>query len=238
MPIQTIGSRLARGRRSQVLATTVCARDSMRVPDPLDLHLDVPAYRAVVVRTLRASGIRSAWRSGSAATRGSSAPARRRRRRGRPWRGTSSARPRRPNHTISARAARDRGEDVVDQQRDEDAGDDGELLQRAQPAAQSGRGDLGDVGRCDHRGDADAEAADDAEDASAPRRSAENPAPIALMKKSTAAICMTRSRPMRSAMRPANSAPAAAPSSAEATAKPEGRGLDVEDLTDGASRRR
>jgi len=48
----------------------------------------------------------------------------------------------------------------------------------------------------------------------------ENPAPSALIRKSTAAICMTRSRPMWSAMRPANMAPAAAPSRAEATANP------------------
>ena len=47
-----------------------------------------------------------------------------------------------------------------------------------------------------------------------------NPAPRALTRNSTAAICMTRSRPKRSAIRPADMAPAAAPSSAEATAKP------------------
>ena len=48
----------------------------------------------------------------------------------------------------------------------------------------------------------------------------EKPAPSALMRNSTAAICMTRSRPKRSAIRPAEMAPAAAPSRAEATAKP------------------
>ena len=49
---------------------------------------------------------------------------------------------------------------------------------------------------------------------------AARPAPKALMKNSTAAIFITASRPMRSASRPAVMAPAAAPSSAEATAKP------------------
>ena len=46
------------------------------------------------------------------------------------------------------------------------------------------------------------------------------PVPIALMKNSTAAIFMTEIRPIRSARRPAVMAPAAAPSNAEATAKP------------------
>ena len=46
------------------------------------------------------------------------------------------------------------------------------------------------------------------------------PVPMALMKNNTAAIFMTEMRPIRSANRPAVMAPAAAPSSAEATAKP------------------
>ena len=46
------------------------------------------------------------------------------------------------------------------------------------------------------------------------------PVPMALMKNSTAAIFITEIRPIRSASRPAVMAPAAAPSSAEATAKP------------------
>ena len=40
------------------------------------------------------------------------------------------------------------------------------------------------------------------------------------MRKNTAAIFITEMRPIRSAIRPADIAPAAAPSSAEATAKP------------------
>jgi hypothetical protein len=47
-----------------------------------------------------------------------------------------------------------------------------------------------------------------------------SPAPMARMKNSTAAIFITASRPIRSASRPAVMAPAAAPSNAEATAKP------------------
>jgi hypothetical protein len=46
------------------------------------------------------------------------------------------------------------------------------------------------------------------------------PAPIALMKNNSAAIFITWSRPIRSASRPAVSAPNTQPSSAEATAKP------------------
>ena len=46
------------------------------------------------------------------------------------------------------------------------------------------------------------------------------PVPMALMRNSTAAIFITEMRPMRSASRPAVMAPAAAPSNAEATAKP------------------
>jgi hypothetical protein len=60
-------------------------------------------------------------------------------------------------------------QEEVDQQRDEDAGDDRELLQRSQPAADAGRGDLGDVGRRDDRGHADPEAADDATDDQPPQ---------------------------------------------------------------------
>ena len=46
------------------------------------------------------------------------------------------------------------------------------------------------------------------------------PVPMALMKNSTAAIFITEMRPILSASRPAVIAPAAAPSNAEATAKP------------------
>ena len=46
------------------------------------------------------------------------------------------------------------------------------------------------------------------------------PVTIALSRNSTAAIFMTASRPRRSAIRPPIMAPAAAPSRAEATAKP------------------
>ena len=62
------------------------------------------------------------------------------------------------------RAARDVGEQGVREQRGEDAERDRELLQRAQPTTDLLRRDLGDVRRGDHRGDADAEAADDAPD--------------------------------------------------------------------------
>ena len=55
-------------------------------------------------------------------------------------------------------------QDPVDRERQEDARDDRELLQGTQPASDPGRGGLGDVGRCDHRRDADADAADDAEE--------------------------------------------------------------------------
>ena len=46
------------------------------------------------------------------------------------------------------------------------------------------------------------------------------PVPNALMRNSTAAIFMTEMRPILSAIQPAVIAPAAAPKSAEATAKP------------------
>lgn len=46
------------------------------------------------------------------------------------------------------------------------------------------------------------------------------PVPNALIRKSTAAIFMTAMRPILSASRPAVIAPRAAPSSADATAKP------------------
>ena len=51
-------------------------------------------------------------------------------------------------------------------------------------------------------------------------RPGDSPAPIAEMKKSTAATFIVNKRPNRSANRPAVIAPAAAPSRAEATAKP------------------
>ena len=79
-------------------------------------------------------------------------------------------------------------------------------------------GDLGDVGGRDDRRHADAETADDPEHEH-PELIA-RPAPIALIRNSTAAILITDSRPMWSAIRPATNAPAAAPSSADATAKP------------------
>ncbi len=51
----------------------------------------------------------------------------------------------------------------VDDERQEDAGHDGQLLERSEPAADARRGGLGDVGRRNHRRDAHAEAADDPE---------------------------------------------------------------------------
>ena len=47
-----------------------------------------------------------------------------------------------------------------------------------------------------------------------------SPVPIALIRNSTAAIFITARRPIRSAILPAVTAPSAAPSKAEATAKP------------------
>ena len=47
---------------------------------------------------------------------------------------------------------------------------------------------------------------------------------MALTRKRTAAARMTKSRPKRSAKRPAATAPSAAPSRAEATAKPSAAG--------------
>ncbi len=57
------------------------------------------------------------------------------------------------------RAARGVGKDGVGEQGGEDTGGDGQLLQRREPAADVPRRDLGDVGRRDHRREADAQAA-------------------------------------------------------------------------------
>ena len=86
-----------------------------------------------------------------------------------------------------AGAAGELREDEVDQQRDEDAGDDGELLERAEPTADPGGRDLGDVGRRDDGRDADPEPADDPEDDERASRFGASPVPIALTKNSTAA---------------------------------------------------
>ena len=53
---------------------------------------------------------------------------------------------------------------IVDRQRQEDACDDRELLQGAQPASDAGRRRLGNVGRRDHRRHTDTDTADDSED--------------------------------------------------------------------------
>jgi hypothetical protein len=53
------------------------------------------------------------------------------------------------------------GDDVVDEERDEDADDDAHLLERGQPPAHRGRRDLGDVGRGDDAGDPDGDAAEE-----------------------------------------------------------------------------
>ena len=53
-----------------------------------------------------------------------------------------------------------------------------------------------------------------------PTKLKERPAPIALIKNSSAAIFITANRPILSASLPAVTAPRAAPSNAEATAKP------------------
>ena len=66
----------------------------------------------------------------------------------------------------------------------------------------------------------------------------ERPVPIALMKNRIAAIRITISRPMWSAIRPAISAPAAAPSSAEATAKPSSAASVPNCVVDRGDRRR
>jgi hypothetical protein len=66
-----------------------------------------------------------------------------------------------PSHSSLVRAARGRGDDVVDQQSDEDPEHDRQLLQGPKPPADPRRRDLGDVGRSDDGGDADAEPADD-----------------------------------------------------------------------------
>ena len=124
-----------------------------------------------------------------------------------------------PSHRSLLGSAGDVCKRIVDRQRQEDAGDDRELLQGAQPASDAGRRRLGDVGRRDHRRHTDTDTADDSEETSSQTLFA-RPVPSALMKNSTAAIFMTDIRPIRSAMRPAVIAPAAAPSNADATAKP------------------
>jgi hypothetical protein len=61
------------------------------------------------------------------------------------------------------RAARRRGDRVVDQQREKDAGDDRELLQRSEPAARTSRRHFGDVCGRDNGGHPDGDAAEHAE---------------------------------------------------------------------------
>ena len=70
-------------------------------------------------------------------------------------------------------AAGEVGEHGVGEQRGEDTGGDGELLQRGQPAAHVARRDLRDVGRGDHRGEADAQAADEAPEDQVPHAEGE-----------------------------------------------------------------
>lgn len=98
------------------------------------------------------------------------------------------------------------------------ARDDGQLLQRAEPSPDAGRGDLGDVGRSDDGGDAHPEATDETKDDEDPEGRGEA-GPRALTRNSTAASRIPMRRPKRSANLPAPMAPAAAPSRAEATAK-------------------
>ena len=147
-------------------------------------------------------------------------PAHRRGLRVRPSPGTSSAR--RPARARAVRSGPPAGllQQPVDGERQEDAGHDGELLQ----GARAGHGCAAATSRRCRR-------------ARSPTRCRRrcrrrfgqsttistlgaNAVPIALTKKNSAAIFMTEMRPMRSAIRPADMAPAAAPSSAEATAKP------------------
>ena len=109
-------------------------------------------------------------RPGSGATPGSAARAPRRRRPGPPRPGTSSATPRARATAPRTRRRRSSASSCVGQQRREDAERDRELLQRAEPAADRGRGDLGDVRRGDHRRDADADAADRRARSPGPRR--------------------------------------------------------------------
>ena len=68
----------------------------------------------------------------------------------------------RPNQSVSDAPPAARLQQLVGQQGGEDTEGDGELLERAQPAAHGGRGDLGDVRGRDDRGDADADAREDA----------------------------------------------------------------------------
>lgn len=67
-----------------------------------------------------------------------------------------------PEGEVLPGAAGDARQQRIDEQGDEDADDDRELLQRPEAPADGGGGELGDVRRCDDRRRADAEAADDA----------------------------------------------------------------------------
>ena len=111
------------------------------------------------------------------------------------------------------------GDREVAEQGDEDADDDRQLLQRPQAAADFRRRDLGDVGRRDDAGGADADAAENApEDEVADAEGA--PEPMALTVNRIAAITMHRTRPIRSASGPAKKAPTADPSRASETERP------------------
>ena len=139
-----------------------------------------------------------------------------------------------PQPQLFAGAAGQMRQQVVDRQRQEDARHDRQLLQRAEPPADARRRGLRDVHRRDDGGHADADAADDPEhhqhpdtarqskvkSSLVPTKFTDRPAPIALIKNSSAAIFITAIRPILSASLPAVIAPAAAPSSADATAKP------------------
>ena len=93
------------------------------------------------------------------------------------------------------------GEKPVDEKSQEDAGDDGHLVDRDEGAADAGRGDLGDVERRKDGGRADAEAADEAEGeepGDRPREGAADPE----AKNKTAETSMNLWRPIRSLMGP------------------------------------
>src|SRR5690606_11146105 len=74
---------------------------------------------------------------------------------------------------LLGRAARGVGEEGVGEERGEDAEHDGQLLEGAEPAADVGGGDLGDVGGGDDRGGAHPEAAEHAPGGDGPRADGE-----------------------------------------------------------------
>ena len=138
-----------------------------------------------------------------------------------------------------ARAAGELRQQVVDRERQEDAGHDRQLLQRAEPAADARRRRLGDVGRRDDRGHADADAADDPEQHRPVQTLVRQAgADRADRRTARAAIFITEMRPIWSAIRPAVIAPTAAPSSADATAKPSFGVADAEVVLDRVAPRR